>query len=67
MYNNKFFKTLKEAKDFQREHGGSLYSATPKSKTKRQFMAEKIVTFDARMEVVDASVTPYCVAWNEVR
>lgn len=64
MYYNKFFKTLPEAKAFQKENGGALYSGTPKSKTKKEFMAEKAIAFDARMEIVDASVTPYCVAWN---
>lgn len=28
-YNNKFFHTREEAKAFQREHGGCLYSCTP--------------------------------------
>lgn len=65
MYNNKFFKTREEAKAFQKEHGGAMYSYTPRSKTKRDFQCEMAVAFDARMEVVDINKTPYCVAWNE--
>ena len=65
MYMNKFFKTQKEAKAFQKEHGGALYSCTPKSKTKRAFRTEMAIAFDARLEVVNICETPYCVAWNE--
>lgn len=65
MYNNKFFATREEAKAFQKEHGGVIYSATPKSKTKRDFRTEMCIAFDARMEVVNPNETPYCVAWNE--
>lgn len=64
MYNNRFFKTKEEAKASQKEHGGVLYSNTPKSKTKKNFRVEMAVAFEARMEVVDGNVTPYCVAWN---
>lgn len=64
-YNNKFFKMKEEAKEFQKKHGGALYSNTPRSKTKRSFRTEMAVAFDARMEVVDGNKTPYCVAWNE--
>lgn len=65
MYNNKFFKTREEAKAFQKEHGGAIYSDTPKSKTKRGFRTEMTVAFDGRMEVVNPNETPWCVAWNE--
>lgn len=65
MYNNKFFATKEEAKSFQKEHGGVLYSITPKSKTKRAFRDEMAVAFDARQECVDINKTPYVVAWNE--
>lgn len=65
MYNNKFFRTREEAKAFQKEHGGAMYSATPKSKTKRYFLDEMRVAFDARLECVNPNETPYCVAWNE--
>ena len=65
MYNNKFFKTREEAKAFQKEHGGAIYSDTPKSKTKRSFRAEMAVAFDARREFVNPNETPWCVAWNE--
>lgn len=64
-YNNKFFKTREEAKQFQKDHGGVLYSYTPKSKTKRAFRTEMVVAFDARQEIVNVNETPYCVAWNE--
>lgn len=65
MYNNKFFKTREEAKAFQKEHGGAIYSNTPKSKTKRSFRVEMTVAFDARNEFVNPNETPWCVAWNE--
>ena len=65
MYNNKFFKTREEAKVFQKEHGGAIYSCTPHSKTKRDYNAEMTVAFDARREIVDMNKTPWCVAWNE--
>ena len=65
MFNNKFFKTREEAKTFQKEHGGAIYSATPKSKTKRNFCTEMAVAFDARQELVNPNETPWCVAWNE--
>lgn len=65
MYNNKFFKTREEAVAFQRQHGGALYSNTPKSRTKKDYRAEMAVAFDARMELVNPNETPYCVAWNE--
>ena len=64
-YNNKFFHTREEAKAFQAEHGGTLYSYTPRSKTKKAFRAETSVAFDARQEIVNISQTPWCVAWNE--
>lgn len=66
MYNNRFFKTREEARDFQKQHGGVLYSNTPKSRTKKAFRAEMAIAFDARMEAVDGNATPYCVAWNEM-
>jgi len=65
MYNNKFFERREDAVEFQKAHGGVLYSDTPRSKTKRQFHAEMTVAFDARREIVKSSETPYCVAWNE--
>lgn len=65
MYNNRFFKTREEAKAFQKENGGAIYSDTPKSKTKRSFCAEMAVAFDARREVVNPNKTPWCVAWNQ--
>lgn len=65
MYNNKFFATRAEATAFQKEHGGAIYSVTPKSKTKRKFCAEMVVAFEARSEVVNPNETPWCVAWNE--
>ena len=65
MYNNKFFRTREEAKSFQQEHGGAIYSCTPRSKTKRDYNAEMTVAFDARREIVDMNKTPWCVAWNE--
>lgn len=64
-YNNKFFGTREEAKAFQKEHGGVIYSDTPRSKTKSSFQIEMMVARDARMEVVNAANTPWCVAWNE--
>lgn len=64
MYYNRFFKTREEAREFQKENGGVLYSNTPKSRTKKNFRAEMAVAFDARREVVDGNATPYCVAWN---
>lgn len=64
-YNNKFFGTREEAKAFQKEHGGAMYSYTPHSKTKADFRVEMAVAWDARMESVNEEKTPYCVAWNE--
>lgn len=65
-YNNKFFATREEAKAFQKKHGGALYSYVPRSRTKRDFMVEIMIAYDARKEVIDKEKTPYCVAWNEV-
>lgn len=65
-YNNKFFHTREEAKAFQREHGGCLYSCIPRSSTKHAFRIEMAVAFDARQEIVDMNKTPWCVAWNEI-
>lgn len=64
-YNNKFFHTREEAKAFQKEHGGAIYSYTPHSKTRADFRVEMAIAYDARMEVVNTSQTPWCVAWNE--
>ena len=64
-YNNQFFRTREEAKEFQATHGGALYSHTPRSRTKREFRAEMSVAFDARGEVININETPWCVAWNE--
>ena len=64
-YNNKFFHTREDAKAFQREHGGALYSSLPRSRTKREFQDEIAVALDARNEVVNIHETPWCVAWNE--
>lgn len=65
-YNNKFFHTREEAKAFQKDHGGVIYSHTPHSRTKRDFRAEMTVAFDARHEIVDINKTPWVVAWNEI-
>lgn len=67
MYNNKFFKTEAEAKEFKRDHGGMILHVTPHSKqsTKRDFAAECAVAWDARRETVNPTETPWCVAWNE--
>ncbi len=65
-YNNRFFPTREDAKAFQREHGGAMYSALPRSRTKREFQDEIAVALDARNEIVSAIETPWCVAWNEV-
>lgn len=67
MYNNKFFKTEAEAKEFRKEHGGALLHMTKRShkETKRNFAAEMSVAYDARSEVVNPEETPWCVAWTE--
>ena len=65
-YNNRFFKTREEAKAFQKENGGVIYSHVPYSRTKRDFLYEMAVALDARGEIVDKVKTPFCVAWNEV-
>lgn len=67
MYNNRFFTTEAEAKAFRKQHGGALLHVTPRShrETKRDFAAEMAVAYDARGEVVDPQVTPWCVAWRE--
>lgn len=67
MYNNKFFETERDAKAFQKNHGGQLLHITPRSRTETRmsFSAEMAVAYDARGEVVDWHKTPYCVAWNE--
>ena len=64
-YNNQFFHTREDAKAFQIEHGGALYSALPRSRTKREFQNEVAIALDARNEIVNAGETPWCVAWNE--
>ena len=66
VYNNRFFKTLDEAKVFQKEHGGRLIE-WPKRRCKRmhEFEVEMAVAWDARMEIVDPTVLSFCVAWNE--
>ena len=64
-YNNQFFRTREEAKEFQIKHGGAIYSHLPRSRTKEDFRAEMAVALDARNEVVNADETPWCVAWNE--
>ena len=66
-YCNKFFETETEAKAFQKSHGGQLIAIKPKSRkeTRAAFAAEMMVAYDARGEVVDKDVTPFCVAWNE--
>lgn len=65
MYCNKFFRTREEAKAFQHEHGGAIYSCTKNSKTKRRYNIEIGLAFDARREIVDMNKLPWCVAWNE--
>lgn len=64
-YNNKFFRTRDEAFAFQKENGGAVYSNMPRSRTKGDFLAEVVVAYDARHEIVDVKETPWCVAWNE--
>ncbi len=64
MYHNKFFKTLEDARAFQRIHGGALYSNAPRSRTKQDYKAEMAVALDARQEVVNPEETPFVVAWN---
>lgn len=62
MYMNKFFKTKEEAKAFQKEHGGALYSNAKGSRTKRDYQTEA-----AMMEKTEAfrEEHPYVVAWNQ--
>ena len=67
MYNNRFFRTREDAKEFQRVHGGAIYSYAPRSRTKRDFIAEMAVALDVRHEVANVHETPWCVAWNESR
>lgn len=64
-YNNQFFHTREEAKEFQAKHGGAIYSHLPQSRTKEDFRAEMAIALDAWNEVVSISETPWCVAWNE--
>lgn len=64
MYYNRFFKTLEDARAFQRIHGGVLYSNVPRSRTKQDYKAEMAVALDARQEVVNPEDTPFVVAWN---
>ncbi len=64
MRNNKFFKYRSEAKAFQAEHGGVIYSCTPRSKTKMRFCREMSLAYDLRKEVVSVNNTPWCVAWE---
>ena len=64
-FNNKFFATKEEAKEFQKEFGGVMYSYVPRSRTKHSFDVEWATAWNRRMEVVDPAVTPWCVAWNE--
>ena len=64
-YNNKFFETKEQAKAFQEEHGGVLYSWVPRSRTKIDYFVELLVALDARGEQVDREKMPYVVAWNE--
>jgi len=69
MYNNKFFMTEAEAKAFRKEHGGRLLHLTPRCRrdTKLDFYAEVAIAYDARGEHVDPTITPWCVAWNELQ
>ena len=63
LYANKFFKTEKAAKEFQKKHGGVLYADVPGSKTRESYRVE------ACMEELPESermARPYCVAWNVV-
>ena len=62
---NKFFKTREEAKAFQAEHGGEIYSCTPRSKTKTSYNKQMGIAFDARRELVKMNETPWCVCWEE--
>ena len=64
-YNNRFFRTREEAKAFQREHGGAVYSCAPRSSTNDDYRVEVAVAYDGRREIVDVTETPWCVAWNE--
>ena len=66
-YNNRFFSNEAEAKAFQKSHGGQLIALKPRSRkeTRAAFAAEVMVAYDARGEIIDKDVTPFCVAWNE--
>jgi len=67
MYNNKFFETERDAKIFQKEHGGRLLHITARSKhdTKMKFFIEMQIAMIERNERVRWTITPWCVAWNE--
>lgn len=64
-YNNRFFKTKEEAVAFQKQHGGAIYSNAPRSRSKTDYHVETMVAWDARHEVIDPNLMPWCVAWNE--
>ena len=68
MYDNKFFKTVEEAKAYKRENkcGGVLIELKPRCRknTRRWFEYEMAVAYDARGERVNPEETPVCLAWN---
>lgn len=63
LYAHKFFKTQEEARAFQREHGGALYSGLPGSHTRKDYAVEAAM---AEMTEKQREDCPFCVAWNVV-
>ena len=63
LYVQKFFKTEKAAKSFQKKHGGALYADVPGSRTREDYRVEACM---AELSEADHTAHPYCVAWNIV-
>ena len=63
LYAQKFFKTEKAAKNFQKKHGGALYANVPGSRTCEDYHVEACM---AELPEAERKAYPYCVAWNVV-
>jgi len=59
-YKAKPFKTLEEAQEFKKKHGGVLYKDVPRSRTKKDHLLA------AQMFGFNAEKYHFSVNWNEV-
>lgn len=63
LYHQEFFSSKRDAEQFMKILGcGVLYSNTPRSRSRKQFLVEAAMSGYTETDLKDKN---YCVAWNQ--